>query len=328
VLAGAYWRGRTAEYEIGEFILDTGLIDSILIVISNYRPEESAASTFSIRDLAAWEVTNYSRENPPLTRRIEARFPRFGADDLSDWERVNILREWVYHAAKEAEGPALLENRITRSTLTLTAEELFDHFRHDRGGGKCGLIGMALMKLYQLYGYPAYLVNMGDPGGAATHVVALVQIHWNNKPLLAVEDAYLNLTFSDADGLPLDYFRLLDILRRKESASFRVLQGDPGEGRSLLGADRQTLGRHWMADDKMDSPAAAPTEGGLVKCTVWPSLARLVERWPADWREFLHRQGYPPEVVYLYLFPFSIHNGTQKVDPMLQRAEKIIHKLE
>jgi hypothetical protein len=328
VLAGAYWRGWTAEYETGEFILDTGLTDSILIVISNYRPKESAASSFSIRDLAAWEVTNYSRENPPLTRRIAARYPRFEAENLADWERVNILREWVYHAAKEAEGPALLEKRISRSTHSLTAEEIFYHFQHDRGGGKCGLIGMALMRLYQFYGYPAYLVNMGDVGGAATHVVALVQINWKNKPLLAVEDAYLNLTFSDPDGLPLDYFRLMDILRRKESASFRIVEGDPGEGRSLLGADRQTLGRHWMVDDKIDSSAAAQTEGGLVKCTVRPSLSLLVERWPADWREFLRRQGCPPEVVYLYLFPFSIHNGTQKVDPMLQRAEKIIHKLD
>jgi glycosyltransferase involved in cell wall biosynthesis len=322
-LASGKGSGGIPDYAPVRIPFQSGSHSSVSLLFANSGESVPGAPRFSFRNITLWENSAAHLPDRPLAQRIASTCPEIFAGGLDELQTVNLLREWAYHTVKEAGLDALLENHIPRRLLSLSAGEIFEYYARNAGGGKCGLTGIALMRLYQSFGFPAFIVDMGNSGSPSTHVVTLVKIMSGEKPVLAVQDGYLNLTYADPDGAPLDYFRLLELLVNKRSDRIVVVEGESREGRALLFSDPRTARRNWLWDPDVDPSGCAVTESGWRIADVEPSLRRLIERWPADWRGFLRKQGLPEEIIYLYLFPFSIHNGIQPDARMLARARAI-----
>lgn len=322
-LASGKWSGRIPDYTPIRFSFHPRFHTAVSLRFANDGESIPGASRFSFRNIMLWENSAAHLPDRPLAQRIASTSPEILAGSLDDLHAVNLLREWAYQAVKEADLDALLENNIPRRMLSLSAGELFEYFACNAGGGKCGLTGIALMRLYQSFGFPAYVVNMGDPDSDVSHVVTLVKITAGDLPVLAVQDAYLNLSYTDPDGVPLDYFKLLELLSRKQADRIAVSPGDCRAGRDFLFSNLRTAARSWLWEPGRDPSACGISESGLRITNVKPSLDLLNERWPADWRGFLRRNGLPEEIIYLYLFPFSIHNGIRPDARMLARARGI-----
>ncbi len=323
-LTGANWCSADSRFKREGMVVDSGQSDLIEIIFYNCSMIGDVDSVFSFRNALGWRVENYSPDDLPLSALIEESYPKFADHTLDDWGRVNILREWVYHIVDQADVDMQFEKRTNRTLSSFSAEEFIDFFQQDRGGGMCGLANYTLMRVYQYFGFSAYTMTLGCEECSPTHVVALVEIMDHGKPVLAVEDAFLNYALVDTEAAPLDYFEILRYLRIRDTSRISVLEGAQGTGRTYLCKGACKLMSHWATARGSYSPVCFSMGASDEKCIIYPTLQRLADYWSGPWREVLISNGYPADILYLFLFPYRIQDGSQKNTELLIRAQQVI----
>jgi hypothetical protein len=154
-----------------------------------------------------------------LLWRREVRRLRTRSRDLpSDFERTTFLREYV--------GTLIPIGRPDDRTRRLYATidfvsfhpaDFYLLFRNRSLSAQCGVTSFFYIKLLSALGFRAYQYSFGftEHGYAQfVHSVALVEIARHEARRLIVQDPYFNLTYTTADGEPLDFFELLAALQK------------------------------------------------------------------------------------------------------------------
>lgn len=128
-----------------------------------------------------------------------------------DFDRVNKIRSWASERTPWAYG----RTQIKKSIQGKDAQQIFQMYEQNTGGVDCSGAAYSLMKLYKQYGFEAYEYHYGDLKGW-NHVITLVKINYKGKDILAIEDAFFNVTYTYADGSPIDFFIFLTLIKNNQ----------------------------------------------------------------------------------------------------------------
>ncbi|MBC7812876.1 MAG: hypothetical protein H7175_17100 [Burkholderiales bacterium] len=324
-LSSAYWC-QADDLGTQSVLFDTADDTSVTLVLSNCGYPEAAISDFSIRSLDVWQVTNFSPQNSPLTPLIAEEYPEFLDESLTDWQKINILREWAYQHIDRAQNGLLLEDTSPRNVNSMSAPELFEAFFQDEGGASCGLTNLSLTRLYQHFGFEAYTVNSGNVGTTITHVAALVRVNYEGSDVLTLQDAYFNSGYVDDDGAPLDYFTMLAMIRHGDADSVHIITSQmPTYHDYLCNSGSECVS--WYNHNLIwtDSDVCQLTSENLVVCESQTTYADFTEYYMAAdlWFEFLASHDHPADLKYIFLYPFSINDGVNENLTLLERALSI-----
>lgn len=171
--------------------------------------------------------TNYLSPST-LKQIIASEYPEIDNQNITDWKKVNILRDWAYeHTDHTFTLSESLDSDPTFRYYQKNAPEIYSAFLNDQGGVACGGAAYALHQLYEMYGYQSYVVSVGDPtfSNHTSHAITLVQISQSGKPILSIQDAYFDLTITDENNSPVDFLEVVKLLNKDKYGSLNVLYG-------------------------------------------------------------------------------------------------------
>ncbi len=241
-----------------------------------------------------WRSINNEKESVLLKSVIHSAYPQLDDPELSDFERVVLLRRWVAEIVDKSDREGLLDRPSQNNPYaadffyyTRDAPDIFAAFMADRGGVWCRGTSYALEKLYGLFGYRAFSIGIGARGTRFTHVFTLVEIEHKGQRILTVQDADQNLTYVGDDDQPLDYFKILDLLqhrRHKDIVEFSVE----------------------TTRDRLEFD-----ESGNITKYRKPVLWEKTSDWfLAGLAPFFEEYGYPQDVRYMHLFFAGFASGS------------------
>jgi hypothetical protein len=192
------------------------------------------------------EITVLSRQNNLLNAKFQSyrtssdfwlkqylmqKYPKLEDPSVDDWTKVNLLRQicadmtpWAdsYPPSADVSKVEAYSSAPDFSIYTNSISNTLYRLRKEQKGFLCGGAAYNLKFLYQLFGYRSYVMNYGWPGNC-THVVTLVEIAHKGKRLIAVQDAFLNMTVVDKKRNPIDYRKLISELRIKNVGAIEII---------------------------------------------------------------------------------------------------------
>jgi len=155
-----------------------------------------------------------------LKKYIIKEIPALSYSSISDWEKVNLLRDWAAKNVSTATIIEPLESEYGYSVYNESAAQLLARQMSGEGGFYCAGVAVTTAKIFQLFGYPAISYNMVfwfEDDVFASHVVTLVKIKYKGKDLITVQDAYFNYTVTYVNNnKPVDIFDMLELLSNKK----------------------------------------------------------------------------------------------------------------
>jgi len=159
---------------------------------------------------------------------IASEYPEINNYNITDWEKVSILREWAYEHTPHTRT-LVLDDDPRNMYYQQNATGLYSLFAEGKGGVWCGGTGYALHQLYEMYGFTSYVASTGDPIRAnySGHVLTLVQINQSNKSILTVQDAYFDVTLVDRNNNPADILNVSELLRDNRFSDVNIHYGNP-----------------------------------------------------------------------------------------------------
>jgi hypothetical protein len=244
-----------------------------------------------------------------LHHRVSAQSPNLSQAG-SEWELVQALRSWVYSNVCEQEGiEATLDQRTDFLFAEADAPAIFSAFDARVAGVWCGGIGQALRKLYQMYGFDAFVLDCGLPSTGSTHISNVVKICDGNRPLWTVQDAYYDLSYSRTDGSPLDAIDMVRMLRKMNDHEVRVCNGLRAARTLICSPDETTIQNSWRIEhpNPLDQLEQLLPDGRYVFRTR-PSIDALISHGRADnLFDVLRAHGYPENLVYMYCLVFGVY---------------------
>ena len=127
------------------------------------------------------------------------------------------LTNYVSESVKVASGQTeLAPDNYWKSS----ASENLSAMAADQYGVYCGGTAWILLEIFEEFGFDAFTFNFGSRSDSPTsHVVTLVRV---NSSIFAY-DAYLNLTYTQQDGKPLDFRDLIQFVYQKEFYKINTL---------------------------------------------------------------------------------------------------------
>jgi len=163
-----------------------------------------------------------------------------------------------------------------------------------------------LMKLYQLFGYEPYDLDMGIPDSPVTHAITLVPITVDHKIILSIQDAYFDISYTNQTGYPLDYLEMLNLLQQNRDEQIRTVPSNEWKfTRDRIVQSNETCYSEWL--ERSGEPVELP--GDRTLCRVIFSVAYYEERKSniGDFYQFLAQQGHPRCLLYMYLYPLQLN---------------------
>lgn len=242
----------------------------------------------------------WSVEDQRTRNRLLADIPQLFDHTLSDFARVNLIREWANRnfmvAPKELQRYDLAEKPIS-----YLLHEVID--RHSTGFF-CGGISMMLERVYGAFGYSAISYNHGVANTAFTHVTTLVNISHRGQRIWVVQDATLNFTITSTSNDPLDVRDLLYALVTNNASAFKIVEG-PADDKS----------KYLFAADPLQGPTPRPgftsvytfkfvNSDGHWVYEGYRSLSEYSALFPSFIDE-LERRGRLPDMISLMVFPLN-----------------------
>lgn len=255
---------------------------------------------------------------PSLRLKLEIikEYPRIVNPFIGDYEKVNLLRQWAYEHIDWSSQSVLIENQV--DFYKKSAPEIFTYFDGDKGGVYCGGAAYSLRKLYELYGYKAFTVDMGKKD-VATHVLTLVEINCNGKKILSIQDPTFNLTYTNKEGMPLDYIQLLQMLKLKKDEEIVGNKGKDKYRDFLVGHDERSLGISPYIEQSINPIVQS---GGMLKYKASFVLNIFSIEVEKNLYPSLVRDGYSPNIKYLFLYPLAV-GGNQGANELFTKAYNI-----
>ena len=261
----------------------------ILVLVMLLQPKNKAPE---------WQVSTEK-----LKERIDKDLPALN-EHISDFEKVNLLREWAYANIDISSTKALLAQDNNYLFNSNNGYLLFSAFSEDRGGVWCYGAAIALMRLYIAYGFNASILDYGKLG-VMTHVVTLVKINHDRRQRMVIQDATFNLTYVDPDGVPYDYHEFVKVLKKRQRDKIRVLQSHSKSGDFLLHpGDVIRDYNHIIAED---AKPILVMDNGIQKYRSELSLQSFNNKFGPRINKFLIKKGYSGDPIYLFLF--SVKNS-------------------
>jgi len=151
----------------------------------------------------------WSEELARLKKQLEGK--------PSDFEKTTLLREYVGGLIDIGQPDASLYHSVNFENFD--AAEFYLRFRNHSLSAECGITTFFYIKLLQAFGFKAYQYSFGftdQPYTRFIHSVVLVNIDYRGAPRLIIQDPYLDLTYRDAQGAPIDFFDFLEAMNSKE----------------------------------------------------------------------------------------------------------------
>lgn len=185
---------------------------------------------------------------------------------VSDFEKVTILRQWSFTHIVTASKSNLIDQDESFKFYTRNVQDIFKAYSQEKGGVWCYGSAFSLMKLYQLYGYKSYVLDTGDPS-VMTHATTLVEISYNGRNIISIQDPTFNLTVTDQKDNPYDYFSLLKVLKQHNHNSINIQYGVQDKTPIVLvdPRDEKPNGRTWNAyTNPTDEPIKILPDGRKV----------------------------------------------------------------
>ena len=138
----------------------------------------------------------------------------------SDFEKTTYLREYVgglIDIGRPDDRTRHLYQSVNLENFDAT--EFFPRFRGHSLPAECGITTFFYIKLLQAFGYKAYQYSFGfteQPYARFIHSVVLVNIDFRGTRRLIIQDPYLDLSYRDPEGAPIDFLDFLAALHSKE----------------------------------------------------------------------------------------------------------------
>jgi len=172
----------------------------------------------------------------------------------------------------------------------------------------CGGMAYALMKLYRDFGYESYIVDMGKPE-YETHVVVLVRVEDGDRQLLSIQDVLFDVSLVDRDGRPLDYFEMLGKLRNLRHEEINIAPSHEWSvQRDIIIRQNEVDYFPWIRLSK-DFRTLGDNRR-LYRGSMSYQLYQNTNEKAQNFKAFLEHEGYPKNMLYIYLFPFRVNELT------------------
>jgi len=228
--------------------------------------------------------------------------------NLSDWDRASLLRHCAAVHAVWSSETCLLERDPSLGFYRLGASSIFRAFRNRQGGAMCGGMAYALMKLYHDFGYESYIVDMGKPE-YETHVVVLVRVEHDGRRLLSVQDVLFDTSLVETDGKPIDYFETLHKLRNLRHDDINMSPSrEWAVQRDIIIRSNEVGHFPWILLSKGFTALDGDRRlyQGSMSYQLYESACEKAQKF----KSFLEHEGYPRNMLYIYLFPFRVNELT------------------
>jgi hypothetical protein len=157
----------------------------------------------------------FSRDAAKMRNIIRKELPHLDSM-ATDIDKLGVLRNWVNE--QSIWGGKVVDKKIYEKLNRSSSYDIYN-FVLQAGDIQldCGVYTIYLTKLYEALGYEAYIYDMGKDSEGG-HSVVLVRIRDHGESKLIVQDPTYNLTFAEKDPKkPLDFFRLLQIIKYKKN---------------------------------------------------------------------------------------------------------------
>lgn len=261
----------------------------------------------------------------PLKDIIKKDIPQIDDPSLDNWTKVQLLRQWAgkntiwgYGSKKK------LDTTDKIHYYQKNATEIFTLFHYSKGSVICGGIAYALSQLYLLYGFDTYTLDMGEPGNF-THVVTLVRIDYDNKSVYSVQDATFDVSYTNTESEPLDYFEMLNLLRQNRADHIIINKGPNNERMIISDKPNNIFGDNIPYCDNIDFNRSIIISSNYIGYHGKIFNESIYNCRKEDF-QFLSRDGYPSSPLYIFMYPLSIMSGQKKADTFLSRALEITSK--
>lgn len=175
------------------------------------------------------DTKEYGEDDWIMKNIIIKAIPKVLSTSISDFERVNMIREWVNEQTVWGTMP---DDKLDTMINAKTSLGMYNYYltHTDRAYG-CGSYSVYLLKVYQLFGYEAYVYDMGRDN-QFRHSVLLVWIKDGKERKLVIQDPSYNLTYVDRKNRPLDYFQFIDYLKKNKENI--VIKKSTGKGHKMI----------------------------------------------------------------------------------------------
>lgn len=258
------------------------------------------------------QAPNQSPANALLKKVIERDRPQLTQKGLSDWQRTNELREWVHENSDYALSSDIANDDVYEAYKDKSVADLFGDYFNDELAVWCYGTANSYVRVCQLFGYQAYVMNIGwnDDPNVSTHAVALVSVKVDGKKRWALQDADYNYTLVDKNNALLDFPQAISLLKQKRHEEVYLLQGK-AKAREMIATMKQTKGSSWVfSQDASEPKLARRTRKGHYVYKGQGTLKEFSSSFLTGiYERHLKATGYPKDIRYIFLFPFEVKNS-------------------
>ena len=266
---------------------------------------------------------NLEPEFTLLNELIATSYPRI-KEDILDWEKVEILRQWIYETIPWGTSSVQLNQTQYQCLFNSTAFQAISMFLQNQGATMCQGAAYTLMRLYHAYKFQSYLLGIGLP--EANHALTLVEITHKYQKLLTVQDPTYNTTYIKPNYAPRDYFDMIRLIKIHKENEVIAQQGENLFSNFIITPEEATDPEYSELANH-SSPILLPN-GNLNYKLQRPKSTFVVtalSQHQVQVIQALERAGNPPNSIYLFLHLLYIRNHHFKsVQDLTSKATKIL----
>jgi hypothetical protein len=260
--------------------------------------------------------------------RIESVLRRFP----TDYEKTTYLRRYCAGLIDVGRPTAEALDYYRQTTFdNFQAYQFYYVFKQDSLPAACGITGQFYLKLAQHFGYKAYLYSFGftdDAYARYIHSFPLVEIQYKGKKRLIVQDPYLNLTYSDKTGEPLDFYLFLKRVKRHDYQGIKL---DTSVVRTALLVADTTLYWPYLNDScrALMRQLILKPNGKIVRKIPFNRSYNTLMRSPCDpfetgFIQALSAHGYDQPFLYAYSLRVNTMVGSADVQKVQSSIDSLL----
>ena len=247
----------------------------------------------------------------------------------SDFEKTTFLRQYVgglIDLGLPDDRTRHMYDSVSFENFNLA--EYYLKFRSHSLSAECGVTTFFYIKLLQTFGFKAYQYSFGftEPSYARfIHSVVLVNIDFRGTQRLIIQDPYLDLTYRDPEGAPIDFFDFLAALKNKE---FGRIVMEPSSVETSLQVPNVSLYYPFLSEGcRVQLTAALRRDDGSLRrrIPVIRSYANLMQspcdNFEAAFVDAMRKHEMPGRFEYSYMLRASNLVGSPDHGEMQERID-------
>lgn len=226
----------------------------------------------------------------------------------SDFQKTSYIRKKIAEIIDYGWGT---NEMIGTEYWNYGGERFYNIFLCDSSSAFCGETSFFLKNVYQDMGYQSTTYDMGEPGNKATHQPNLVFL--NDEKIWSVQDAYFNTTVTYKNGMPIDFFDLIFLLKQRQKGNIIVKQDEYDVCPDyLLKYDFSILfllitnNKQWTRVDDDYIIRGGRKYNKTLSCRYFDNFISN-EHFKKRYFSALKKNNLPEDFLYLYLLPIE-HN--------------------